>query len=575
MKKEEDRRNRTRWLPKAIELAITPKLYKRIKPKSFLNDIFAGTTVGIVALPLAMAFAIASGVSPEKGLFTAIIAGFLISVLSGSKFQIGGPTGAFVVIIYGVIQRHGYEGLIAATLLAGIFLVIFGLLRIGSYIKYIPYPVTTGFTSGIAVLILSTQIKDFFGLQIKNVPADFLDKWPVFFKNFLTLSPNVLIISLSTILIIFIIRKTYPKIPGQFVAVVLSALAVWYFGLNIDTIGSRFGGIPSALPSFHLPYIKFETFRMVLPDALTIAILAAIESLLCAVVADGMTGDKHYSNTELVGQGAANIASALFGGLPATGAIARTATSIKAGARTPLAGVIHAFVILLFVLFLSPLASYIPLASLAGILIVVAWDMGEARIFARMFRAPKSDLSVMLLTFTLTLIADLTVAVQFGMILAAVLFMKRMSDVTKMEKVEVAYESNEFDGDDPEAVDNIQAPKGVEIYEINGPFFFGVADKFSDEIGRVEATPKVIIIRMRYVPAIDATGIFALESFILRSRKVGTEIVLSGVKRTPKRILIKMGIAKLIGTKNITDHLDSSIARAKQLLEDQKQTLKS
>jgi len=573
MKTEENRPTRTRWLPKAIEMAITPNLYKKIKPKFLLNDTFAGITVGIVALPLAMAFAIASGVTPEKGLFTAVIAGFLISILSGSKFQIGGPTGAFVIIIYGIILRHGYEGLIAATLLAGIFLIIFGLLRVGSYIKYIPHPVTTGFTSGIALLILSTQIKDFFGLHIANVPAVFLEKWPVFFENFLTLNPNVLIVSLSTVLIIFVIRKTYPKIPGQFIAVLLSAVAVWYFGLNIDTIGSRFGGIPSTLPHFNLPHIRLETFRMVLPDAITIAFLAAIESLLCAVVADGMTGDKHYSNTELVGQGVANIASALFGGLPATGAIARTATSIKAGAKTPLAGIIHALVILLFILFLAPLASYIPLASLAGILVVVSWDMSQRRTFIRMFRAPKSDLAVMLLTFTLTVVADLTVAVQFGMILAAVLFMKRMSDVTRMEKIDVVYESNEFDGDDPEAIDNIQAPKGVEIYEINGPFFFGVADKFSDEIGRVETTPKVIIIRMRYVPAIDASGIFALESFIKRSKTVGTQIVLSGVKRAPKRTLIKMGIAKLIGTKNITDHIDSSLARAKQLIEVQKQTL--
>ena len=559
---DEDRRRRRRWLPKAIELAITPQLYKKIKPKAFVNDIFAGTTVGIVALPLAMAFAIASGVSPEKGLFTAIVAGFLISLLSGSKFQIGGPTGAFVIIIYGVVQRHGYEGLVAATLLAGIFLIIFGIARIGSYIKYIPQPVTTGFTTGIAVLILSTQIKDFFGLQIDKVPAEFIEKWGVFIKDFPSFSVTVLIVSLATVFIIFLIRKIYPKIPGQFIAVLLSSIAVWYFSLNIETIGSKFGGIPSSLPHFSIPSISFATFRAVLPDAITIAILAAIESLLCAVVADGMTGDKHYSNTELVGQGTANIASALFGGIPATGAIARTATSIKAGAKTPLAGIIHAFVIVLFVVFLAPLASYIPLASLAGILIVVSWDMSHMRMFIRMFRAPKSDLAVMLVTFILTVVADLTVAVQFGMILAALLFMKRMSDVTNMEKV-----TEDFDDEnDPESVDNLQIPKGVEVYEIDGPFFFGVADKFSDELGRAEANPKVIIIRMRHVPAIDATGMFALESFIKISNKKGTQVVLSGVKRTPRRSLIKMGIAKLIGTKNITDSMDKSIVRAKQLV---------
>ncbi len=570
----QDRRRTKRWLPKAIELALTPHLHKKIKFNTVVNDLFAGTTVGIVALPLAMAFAIASGVSPEKGLFTAIVAGFLISVLSGSKFQIGGPTGAFVVIIYGVVQRHGYEGLVAATLLAGLFLIIFGLLRIGSFIKYIPHPVTTGFTSGIALLILSTQIKDFFGLPIKNVPSEFGDKWLLFFKTFPDFDHNVLIVGLVTVLIIFIVRKTYPKIPGQFVAVLLSALVVWYFGMDIDTIGSKFGGIPNHLPSFSIPHIKLMTFKMVIPDAITIALLAAIESLLCAVVADGMTGDKHYSNTELVGQGAANIGAALFGGIPATGAIARTATSIKAGAKTPLAGIVHSIVVLLFVALMAPLASYIPLASLAGILVVVSWDMSQARIFTRMFRAPKSDLAVMLLTFTLTIVTDLTVAVQFGMILAAVLFMKRMSDVTKMEKVDLIYDAEDVnDEDDKESIENIQVPKGVEIYEINGPFFFGVADKFSDELGRLEANPKVIIIRMRYVPAIDATGIFALESFITTSKKHGTQVILSGVKRMPRRILIKMGVAKLIGTKNITDHISSSIARAKHLLAAQKHTL--
>ncbi|MEI6093733.1 MAG: SulP family inorganic anion transporter, partial [bacterium] len=531
------------WMPKSLELFLSSLKNKKINLKFLMLDIFAGSTVGIVALPLAMAFAIASGVSPEKGIFTAIVGGLIISVLSGSRYQIGGPTGAFVIIILGVVGRHGYAGLVAATLLAGVFLIIFGLLKVGNYIKYIPYPVTAGFTAGIGFLIFTTQVKDFFGLTIPHSKTDMAGMWLSYLKNFLSFSPYALAIGVGTVLIIFIIRKTYPKIPAQFVAVGISCLVVYFFDLHIATIGSKFGGIPSVLPYFTLPDMHFETFRLVLPDAVTIAFLAGIESLLCAVVADGMTGDKHHSNTELIAQGVGNIGSAFFGGIPVTGAIARTATSIKAGAKSPFAGVVHALILILFIAFFAPVASYIPLASLAGVLIIVAWDMSELHVFARMFHAPKSDLAVLLLTFLLTVFADLTVAVQFGMVLASVLFMKRMSDVTKMSRRTALMSDPQIQqGDvDPDATSKRLIPKGVEVYEINGPFFFGVADKFSDEIGRVEATPKVIIIRMRYVPAIDATGIFALESFILRSRKVGTEIVLSGVKRTPKRTLIKMG----------------------------------
>lgn len=562
----EEQRKKRRWLPKAIELATTPNLYKKLKSKDVLSDLFAGTTVGIVALPLAMAFAIASGLTPAQGLFTAIIGGFLISLLSGSKYQIGGPTGAFVIIIYGVVQRHGYEGLIAATLMAGLILIIFGLARIGSYIKYIPYPVTTGFTSGIALLILSTQINDFFGMHIKNPPSEFVDKWIAYLHGLPNIDLTVLAVSVGTVVVIFLVRKIYPRIPGQFVAVLLSALAVYLFSLNIDTIGSKFGGIPSTLPSFNIPHIPFSTFKDVIPDAITIAILAAIESLLCAVVADGMTGDKHYSNTELVGQGVSNIASVMFGGIPVTGAIARTATSIKAGAKTPLAGIIHAFIIVLFVLFLAPLASYIPLASLAGVLIVVAWDMSHAHTFIRMFRAPKSDLAVMLLTFILTVIADLTVAVQFGMILAAMLFMKRMSDVTGMQKMKTAYDTdNIFEESEDDSMENIKAPKGVEVYEINGPFFFGVVDKFSDELSRLKASPKAIIIRMRHVPAVDASGIFALESFIERAQKNGTKVLLCELNRMPLKAFIKMGVIKMVGKRNISTTIHEAIARTKEL----------
>ncbi|MEI6080698.1 MAG: SulP family inorganic anion transporter, partial [bacterium] len=516
----------------------------------------------------AMAFAIASGVSPEKGIFTAIVGGLIISVLSGSRYQIGGPTGAFVVIILGVVNRHGFEGLVAATLLAGVFLIIFGLLRVGTYIKYIPYPVTTGFTAGIGFLIFTTQVKDFFGMTIPNMRMDIMGRWVDYFKHLLAFSPYALAIGIGTIVLILIIRKTYPKIPAQFVAVGLGCLVVYLFNLHhVETIGSKFGGIPAVLPHFVWPKAYLYTFRAVLPDSVTIAFLAAIESLLCAVVADGMTGDKHHSNTELIAQGAGNIGSALFGGIPATGAIARTATSIKAGARSPLAGVVHALVLILFVACFAPVASYIPLASLAAVLIVVSWDMSELHMFIRMFKAPKSDLAVLLLTFLLTVFADLTVAVQFGMLLATVLFMKRMSDVTKVGRKTALLSDPEIleDDVDPDSTAKRSIPKGVEVYEINGPFFFGMADKFNDELMRSDLVPSVLIIRMRHVPAIDATGIFALESFVTRAKKRGMTVMLCEVSRLPKAFLRKMGFYNIVGKENILDNLDDALVRANKL----------
>ncbi len=558
----QEKRATKRWLPKAIELFFVPNVFKRLRAKFLINDIFAGVTVGIVALPLAMAFAIASGVSPAKGLFTAIVGGLLISMLSGSRYQIGGPTGAFVVIIYGIVAKHGYNGLVAATILAGIFLIIFGLLRLGTYIKYIPQPVTTGFTTGIAVLILSTQVKDFFGLKIQDVPSEFIEKWEVYIHNFSTISPVVFLIGVITVATIITIRKIYPRIPAHFVAIILASLIAWYLGLDIQTIGSKFGGIPSTLPHFAIPHgLSIHTFRAVLPDAVTIALLAAIESLLCAVVADAMTGDKHYSNTELVGQGIANIGSVFFGGIPATGAIARTATSIKAGAKTPLAGIIHVAVIILFVMFLAPLASYIPLVGLAGVLFVVSWDMSELHVFKRMFKAPKSDLVVMLLTFVLTLITDLTVAVQFGMIFAALLFMKRMSDVTSMHSNKELFTDQEAlpEDMDSESTINKKVPAGVSVYEINGPLFFGVADKFNDEFNRVSLAPKAFIIRMRHVPAMDSTAAFALESFVKSATKRGTKVILSEISAQPHKVIKKMGIEKFLGKANITTTFDDAI----------------
>ena len=555
------------WMPKSLELFLSSLKKRKLNFNFLLRDLFAGSTVGIVALPLAMAFAIASGVSPEKGIFTAIVGGLIISVLSGSRYQIGGPTGAFVIIILGVVSRHGYSGLVAATLLAGVFLIIFGLLKVGTYIKYIPYPVTAGFTAGIGFLIFTTQIKDFFGLTIPQVRTDMAGMWINYLKNFLSFSPYAIAIGLGTVLLIFIIRKTYPKIPAQFVAVGISCCLVYFLDLHVATIGSKFGGIPSVLPYLSLPKMSFEVFRLVLPDALTIAFLAGIESLLCAVVADGMTGDKHHSNTELIAQGVGNIGSAFFGGIPVTGAIARTATSIKAGAKSPFAGVVHALILILFIAFFAPVASYIPLASLAGVLIIVAWDMSELHVFARMFKAPKSDLAVLLITFLLTVFADLTVAVQFGMVLASVLFMKRMSDVTKMSRRTALMSDPEIQqGDlDPNATSKRIIPKGVEVYEINGPFFFGVADKFNDEFVRSSMTPTILILRMRHVPAIDATGMFLLESFVLKAQKRGTTVILSELSRLPKAFIKKMGFYNIVGKENILDNFDDALVRANKI----------
>jgi sulfate permease, SulP family len=555
------------WMPKSIEIGLNSIRRGYVKKDFVIRDFFAGSTVGIVALPLAMAFAIASGVTPEKGIFTAIIGGLIISILSGSRYQIGGPTGAFVIVILNVVNKHGYEGLLAATLLAGIFLIIFGLLKLGSFIKYIPYSVTLGFTAGIGFLIFTTQIKDFFGLTITKMPEHMWDRWISYFNNFSSISFYSTLIAIGTILLIFLIRRSYPKIPAQFTAVIIACLAIYFLHLPVETIGSKFGGIPSRLPEFHLPLISFSVFRAVLPEALTIAILAAIESLLCAVVADGMTGDKHRSNTELVAQGIANIGAAAFGGIPATGAIARTATSIKAGARSPLAGIIHVLVLIVFILFLAPLASYIPLACLAGILVMVSWDMSEVRTFIRMLKSPKSDVAVMLVTFLLTVLADITVAVQFGMVLAAFLFMKRMSDVTNMVKHLniLDDEKTKTIDDDPDSISKKKIPDDIDVYEINGPFFFGVADKFNDQFSRTSKAPSVLIIRMRNVPAIDATGIFALETFIIKAQKKGTSVLLSEVQKLVKKFLKNIEFHNIIGHDNIIDTFDEALIRAKKI----------
>ncbi|WP_236615118.1 SulP family inorganic anion transporter [Desulfovibrio sp. X2] len=527
----------------------------------FMRDLMAGATVGVVALPLAMAFAIASGTTPDKGLVTSIVAGFLISFLGGSRYQIGGPTGAFVVIIYSVLFRHGYDGLVLTTLIAGVLLMILGFCRMGTLIKFIPYPVTTGFTAGIAVIIFSSQMKDFFGLKMGAVPPDFLPKWGAFLSNAGTFDPATVGVGLASLAVILLVRRFSPRIPAPVVAVVLGCLVTGLAGLHVETIGTRFGGIPSSLPGLHMPHITLAAVRAVFPDALTIAMLAGIESLLSCVVADGMTGDRHNSDVELAAQGVANIFSVLFGGIPATGAIARTATNIKAGGQTPVAGMIHAGVLLCFILFLAPVASFIPLASLAAVLIVVAWDMSEFHKFLRLFKAPKSDVMVMCATFLITVLIDLTVAVFTGIVFAAILFMRRMSEVTQITV------SNGYAAED-DAAEGGELPHDefVQTYEIDGPFFFGVADRFRATINAMQRQPMVFILLMDKVPTIDSTGLSALESFIGQCAKSRTEVILAGVKEKTLKRLRKMGTDRVVGAERIVEDYAGARALARALV---------
>lgn len=534
--------------------------------KLFLGDLFAGLTVGVVALPLAMAFAIASGVTPERGLYTAFIGGFLISLLSGSRVQVGGPTGAFVVIILGVVQRQGIDGLIFATFLAGLILVGFGLLRLGYWIKFIPYPVTTGFTSGIALIIFSSQVKEFLGLKLEAVPSEFIEKWWAYLAHLHTIDWPTLAVGAGALALILGFRRYAPRVPGPVVAVIATSVVVGLFQIPVETIGSRFGGIPSSLPSFAWPAISLGRFRDLMPDALTIAFLAGIESLLCAVVADGMIGGRHKSNAELVSQGVGNIACSLFGGIPATGAIARTATNVKFGGRTPVAGLIHALTVLVFILFLAPAAKFIPMAALAAILFVVAWNMAEIDHFRGLLRAPRSDVAVLLSTFFLTILVDLTVAVEVGVVLAALTFMKRMSDVTQVGDM-VGVDRPERPIDDPDAIEKKNVPAGVEVYEINGPFFFGVADRLKDTLAELERPPKVFILRMRHVPSVDASGIHALKEFHHKCGRDGTQLVLSGVRPNVAAILRKSGFSAILGPEHIHDHINKALAHAARLVE--------
>jgi sulfate permease, SulP family len=537
----------------------------------FRKDLQAGVTVGVVALPLAMAFAIASGVPPEKGIFTAIIAGFLISLLGGSRVQIGGPTGAFVVIVYDIVMREGYGGLIAATLIAGALLIIMGLCRMGTLIKYIPYPLVTGFTTGIAVIIFSSQVKDFFGLKILRVPADFIPKWGAFFKAFPTWDPLTFAVGAGTLIVILLIRRFIPYVPWGIASIVIATLVTWGFHLPIETIASRFGEIPRVLPLPSLPALpaSFADWHRLIPDAITIALLAGIESLLSAIVADGMTGGRHKSNCELVAQGIANLGSCVFGGIPATGAIARTATNVKTGAKTPIAGMTHAVTLFLIILAFAPIVSMIPMAALSAVLVMMAWNMCEIEHFRHLLKAPIGDVAVLLTAFLLTVLVDLTAAVEVGMILAAFLFMKRTSELTNAVTLSKFVDENGgglLEEKDPDAISKKKVPPGVEVYEINGPFFFGIADSLQNILPNMELPPKVFILRMRKVPAIDATGLHVLDDFHDKCKRKGTVLFLSGVKDTLAEKFKKFGVEKKIGKQNIFPHIDAALRRAEELI---------
>lgn len=552
---------------------FTPKLFtilrKGITRQQLQKDLMAGIIVGIVALPLAIAFAIASGVSPEKGLITAIVAGFLISALGGSRVQIGGPTGAFIVIVYAVVQEFGVDGLIVATFMAGVMLIGMGLARLGNLLKFIPYPLIIGFTSGIAVIIFSSQIKDFFGLPIETVPADFIEKWKLYAKNFHGINWAAAGIATGTILISLNFHRISKKIPGSIVAILVSTLLVYFFNIPVDTIETLFGEIPNKLAMPAFPKIDFATIQKLIQPAFAIALLGGIESLLSAVVSDGMIGGRHRSNVELVGQGIANCFSSMFGGIPATGAIARTATNVNNGGRTPIAGITHALVLLVIMLVLSPLAKLIPMSCLAGILIVVSYHMSEWRQFKAQLKASSGDVMILLTTFFLTVVFDLVIAIEVGIVLSAFLLMKRMSDTTK---VQLAKDLFIREGDKEDLFDDemIVLPKGVTMYEIRGALFFGAAQAFQDTITRLPGGPKVLIIRMRHVLFIDSTGIFRLKELISKFKSQGRVIVLSGVSSQVLADLEKGEIFNVMDKNNVVPNLETAAARSIEILEELK-----
>lgn len=553
--------NKIDFQPKLFEL------FRNYSKADFSTDLMAGIIVGIVALPLAIAFGIASGVTPEKGIITAIVAGFIISFLGGSRVQIGGPTGAFIVIIYGIIQEYGIEGLTVATLMAGILLVLMGVFKLGAVIKFIPYPIIVGFTSGIAVTIFTTQIADVFGLTFdgEKVPGDFIGKWLVYARHFDTVNWWNALVSFASIFIIAITPKFSKKIPGSLVAIIVVTLTVYlmkaYGGItSIDTIGDRFS-IQAQLPEAVVPALDWEAVKNLFPVAVTIAVLGAIESLLSATVADGVIGDRHHSNTELIAQGIANIVSPIFGGIPATGAIARTMTNINNGGRSPIAGIVHAGVLLLILLFLMPLAQYIPMACLAGVLVIVSYNMSGWRTFLALMKNPKSDVTVLLITFFLTVIFDLTVAIEVGLLIACVLFMKRVMETTEISVIRDEIDPNK-ESDLEVHEEHLTLPKGVEVYEINGPYFFGIATKFEEIMSQLGDRPKIRIIRMRKVPFIDSTGIHNLTNLCVMSQKENIHIILSGVNDKVHKVLERSGFYELLGEDNICSNINEAVAKA-------------
>ena len=561
--------------------AFKPKLLQTLlhyNKQQFTTDLLAGIIVGIVALPLAIAFGIASGVTPEKGIITAIVAGLIISVLGGSKVQIGGPTGAFIIIIYGIIQQYGFEGLTIATLMAGVFLILFGVLHLGTIIKYIPYPIVVGFTSGIALTIFTTQIKDLFGLTMESVPSDFIEKWVAYIGDFGTIDWWSTAVGIGSVAVI----ATWPmiakynnvlkKLPGSLIAIIVMTVAVLllkqYAGVDsVETIGDRFS-ISNKLPGAEMPALSWDVIKGLVSPAITIAILGAIESLLSATVADGVIGDRHDSNTELIAQGVANLASPIFGGIPATGAIARTMTNINNGGRTPVAGIVHAAVLLMIFLFLMPLAQYIPMACLAGVLVIVSYNMSGWRSFASIMKNPKSDVIVLVVTFLLTVIFDLTIAIEVGLICACLLFMRRMAETTDVKVI-----SDEIDPEEEQSdfqmgnLEHLTIPEGVEVYEINGPYFFGAGNKFEDLMSTMgHQRPKVRIIRMRKVPFVDSTGIHNLTNLCAMSQAEGIQVVLSGVNEKVQAVLHKAGFDHMLGEENICSHINIALQRAKSLI---------
>lgn len=545
-----------------------PKLFSILPTytkSQFISDATSGIILGFIALPLSIAFAIASGVSPEKGLYTAIIGGFIVSFLGGSRVQIAGPTGAFVVILYGIIQKYGIEGLTFATLLAGVFLIIMGLVRLGSIIKFIPHPVVVGFTSGIALIIFSSQVKDILGLNVGNLPPDFIDKWLIYSNNFNSINISATAIGFGSLLLMIVWQRFVKKIPGSLIALIVATIAVQFLGLNVETIGSRFGQIPSTFPVPSLPHIDLGTVKELFQPALTIALLGAIEALLSAVVADGMIGGKHRSNTELIAQGIANIASPIFGGIPVTGAIARTATNIKNGGRTPIAGMVHAVMLLLIMLFFGKWATLIPLPALSAILVIVAYNMSEWRSFRSILKSPKSDVAVLFVTFGLTVLLDLTIAIEVGLLLAVFLFMKQMIGVTNVGVI--SRELNDDDAkDDPNAISKRDVPHGVDVFEINGPFFFGAAYKFREAMNTVSVHPKVRIIRMRNVPAIDSTGLQILKEVYEDCKKNNIAFLISGIHTQPLVAIQQSGFLDEIGEENVPGDIDESLDRAKEIM---------